>query len=285
MEIELPPWKIFTKAISLIWEKRLFALYISFPIILLYLLTGVAMDLGMIEKPPFVLAEEQGARNPTFSQFLWGLPVALLFGFFLAVIAVFWHRSILLGEHAVGNVPLRFDRVVWRYIFYVIGVFLWAMILIVALMLISTVIGLAFSATGAGSAFDYLLVICFIPFFLYLAIVVFRLSLTLPAAAIGHADFGFRAAWDISRGHNWQFLAILFLMFGLGIIVGFALVGITLIFGEPALALYASLPKSLTLTLEAVLYAAQTLISIGVLSLSFAYLTYEGPRGGAVTRK
>ena len=285
MENELPPWKIFTKAISLIWEKRLFALYISFPVILLYTVTGVAMDLGMIETPTPDLLNEQGPQEPSPGQMLWSLPFGLLLSFLFAGVAVYWHRSILLGEHAVGTIPLRFDRVLWRYILYAIGMILWMLMFGLTFGVIFGVLGGILSVAGADTTVGAMLFVAFLPFLIFLAIVMFRLSLTLPAAAIGLEDFGFRKAWEISRGHNWQILAIVLLMFGLSILIGLTLGALLLIFGLPALALFASLPKSLTLSLEAVFYAAQMLISIGVLSLTFAYLTYEGPRGGAVARR
>ena len=288
MEIDLPPWKIFTKAISLIWEKRLFALYISLPIIMIYMLLGAGVDLGIIEQPPPEVTEKrrleritQGNLPFSISNLLWGLPAFLLFGFLFSVLAVYWHRSILLGEHSPGKFPLRFDRVVWRYILFGIGMVLWTILLSVVATLIVGFLG--FMMLGAGVQ---IAVLFFgIPLFFYIGILMFRLSLVLPAAAIGYQNFGFGAAWRISRGHSWQFLAIILLMFGLSIVLGFLMLAVLLTVGSPAYVMFASLPKSLTLTLEAVFYAAQTLISIGVLSLSFAYLTYEGPRGGAVTRK
>ncbi len=280
MPIELPPWTIFTKAISLIWEKRLFALYISFPFILFHTLMGVGLDLGILP-PAAALGVEQGTGSRSLSGYAAGLAVLLIFGFLLCVIAVYWHRSILLGEHPVGGIPVRFDGPVWRYVLYGIGMLLMWVLLIGLIGLILSILPILVGTSGPGTVFYLLL----FPLLLWAVVVFFRFSLVLPAAAIGMPNFGFRVAWATSRGYAWRLVAILLLMFGLSIAIGIIWAVFVLVGGLPVAALYESLPKSLTLTLEAVLYAAQTLISIGVLSLTFAYLTYEGPRAGAVARK
>ena len=280
MPIELPPWTIFTKAISLIWEKRLFALYISFPFILFHTLMGVGLDLGILPQAA-ALGAEQGAGSRSLSGYAAGLAVLLIFGFLLCVIAVYWHRSILLGEHPATGIPLRFDGPVWRYILYFVGIFVVILLLFIVLTTVFGMLTIFLAGPGAGTAFAIVLILS-LAWFGYVS---FRFSLVLPAAAIGMPNFGFRVAWATSRGYAWRLVAILLLMFGLSIAIGIIWAVFVLVGGLPVAALYESLPKSLTLTLEAVLYAAQTLISIGVLSLTFAYLTYEGPRAGAVARK
>ena len=284
MEIDLPPWKIFTQAIALIWQKRAFALYISLPIVLLYALSGAAIDLGMIEQSSFDLPAAQSLGTLSPAQIAWVLAVVFLYWFLFSVIAIFWHRNILLGEHSTGTIPLRVDGVVWRYLPYAIATFVLTMLFGLVAGLIVVLIGgglvWILGAAGLPVAPRHLFMLVLLPLFPILSIAFFRLSLVLPAAAIGVRKFGFRSALLISRGNSWRILVIVLLMFALSILIALLFGGALLTLGPQALEVYAGLPKSLTLTGEAIFYVAQTLISIGVLSLTFAYLTYEGPKGG-----
>ncbi len=192
MRSKLPPWKIFRKALSLLWERRAFALLICLPILLFVALFSLPADLGVIRYiPASELNKEQVPKYIKYLYFAGRGAGFIILGFFFSVIAVYWHRSILLQENSIRGIPIRIDAVVWRYIGYCILIgLIWAALWLA----IIAVAGVVSVAAQAASGTQVILGILLIPLFLWLGVVTFRLSLVLPAAAIGQRGVGFAAA-------------------------------------------------------------------------------------------
>lgn len=122
-------------------------------------------------------------------------------------VAVAWHRCLILGEQPGLSGSNLASKNVWRYV----GVGL-AICLIVAVPLlvvaVPTLLWLTPSAAGAGAPPKSGAVLLFLVLFvLYLAAfaVFMRLSLLLPARAVGDLELTFKHAWKRTRGNTWRF--------------------------------------------------------------------------------
>jgi hypothetical protein len=109
----------------------------------------------------------------------------------MASIAVVWHRLILARERPAGA-NLRLDGSVALY-----GLFLLATVLLLALL------GDAprMIASGLGPRLADVLAIALS---VAATLVIGRLSLVLPAIALGRADIGLGHAWRATRGNTWR---------------------------------------------------------------------------------
>ncbi len=147
--------------------------------------------LGVVE----ILVGEPDLQNPQF-----GLPVLMqivsavvgLLGF--CSMAVSWHRFILRDE--IGS-PARIDAPVLRYA----GNSLLIMLIVVVPAVILLVLSQLVPALGV------LLIVLSIAG----GLIVTRLSVKLPAVALGNTDFGFRDAWKATTDNNWQLLGVFLL--------------------------------------------------------------------------
>lgn len=147
--------------------------------------------LGVVE----ILVGEPDLQNPQF-----GLPVLMqivsavvgLLGF--CSMAVSWHRFILRDE--IGS-PARIDAPVLRYA----GNSLLIMLIVVVPAVILLVLSQLVPALGV------LLIVLSIAG----GLIVTRLSVKLPAVALGKTDFGFRDAWKATTDNNWQLLGVFLL--------------------------------------------------------------------------
>ena len=108
--------------------------------------------------------------------------------------AVSWHRFILRDEAAPA---LRLDSLVLRYA--------GNLLLIMLIAMVPAVIGLVLMPAVP------LIIILLLPAFLAVAAAVPRLSIKLPAVALGNADFTFKDAWASGAGNFWQFLGVFLL--------------------------------------------------------------------------
>jgi len=111
-----------------------------------------------------------------------------------ASMAVAWHRLLLQGEHPAY---LRLDYIVAAYA----GVAFLGNIIMLAPYYFSVTIRFAAEATQSGAAAFVASVEPFASF--AIPFILARLSLVLPAMALGRRDVTFGAAWKISEGHTW----------------------------------------------------------------------------------
>lgn len=150
-----------------------------------------------------VLAAASGLSAMHFGVFF--VVAASLVAF--AAIAVNWHRYILLDEVPKGGDIFRLDSKTWRYLG---NLLLIAFILgIISTFTIGPLVALA---VGLYSyAVIAVMIIIGLTVFLIMAIFSVRLSVKLPAIALGRRDFTFSHALAATRGNTLQlFLLILF---------------------------------------------------------------------------
>lgn len=154
-----------------------------------------------------------------------------------ASIAVNWHRFLLRNDIPEGWEYLRVDWKVWRYVgnnvlISIIGAL--AFIACVAVMSIAGVAAWYGAVAGntLGQSLLFLLaLLALIPAFAFIGILMFRLSLKLPAIAVGD-NYGLGDAWRDSRGNNMRLFRFTILLtltaFVLGL--GYMLVQLALVF-------------------------------------------------------
>ena len=131
----------------------------------------------------------------------------------LAAIAVNWHRYILLDEVPQAGNIIRLDGKTWRYL---------GNLLLVALILgiIATVVTVPLVLLAAPFYSEAVIAVAAViglVAVLFLAIFSVRLSVKLPAIALGRQDFTFSNALAATRGNNLALFLILLFQFGLAI--------------------------------------------------------------------
>jgi hypothetical protein len=158
--------------------------------------------------PVYWLGKDYVIDHPHFDDLGNLDSISILIDVFLAVllsvafssIAVSWHRHILNGS----RVPLiTFDYTVWRY--------LWNGILIMLMTaLVATPVILAIYMVDLLNSALQVLVALLVPIALYIIIflMMYRLSIKLPALAIGRPSYGFKESWNDTKGQIWQFLIL-----------------------------------------------------------------------------
>ena len=204
-------------------------IYVAWPAVLLLLLSFGAMvwiylssgilDAANGQNPEDIKAAlermESGGNNLVF---IFG---GLLAGLASAVSAVRWHRFVLLGEGAGG----RFGqiRVLRRedgsYIWATIKLFFVYMLFIAAIAILAMLVVMLSRAMGAGgerSAGTGLLVVLG-AFAVYVAalMVIFRLMIALPDAAVGQGGRVLEM-FRRTRGNSWRLLGAFILLFLIG---------------------------------------------------------------------
>lgn len=178
---KLSPFKAVAHALSSVWGYRNVALRIGL------IWVPVMLLIGLIE----VYA---GAADPTASTQL-GL-IQMLTGIVSVIavcsMAVNWHRFILRDEMGPG---LRLDGDVFRYagntVLIMLAMLIPALVLVVGMLAappLGTLIGLPLVLAAGG--------------------IVTRLSIKLPAVALGNTGFTFKDAWAASAGNFWPCVGV-----------------------------------------------------------------------------
>ena len=111
-------------------------------------------------------------------------------------IAVSWHQFILRDVPLASVQMFRLDRTVWRYLGRIFTI-----IAICFIPLLALVLAVDFAPP--------LLMPIILGLFVQLAVFGYRMSLTLPAAAVNNPTFGMREALEVTRGNNLRILALL----------------------------------------------------------------------------
>lgn len=235
---KLSATKAIFHAINSVWSYRRIALRIGLVWLPVLLVCGIAeVVTGQTDGPP--------------EDFTFGSLVEIVSGIvsIIAVcsMAVSWHRFILRDEVGHG---LRLDGNVMRYagntILIMLGVVL-PSLLIAAFMLVAP----ASAALG-------------LPAIALLGGVVTRLSIKLPAVALGDRAFSFQNAWKVSEGNFWPCVGVFLLnsviMFA-GLLVLVA-VGTAVKQGSETLAAFVLTAGSILLQLFFAFFNASVLTSL-----------------------
>lgn len=189
------------------------------------------MVVGMVVLPDWLLAALKGAPYEEADiaggeaiLFLIGTLAALVFSAWaISLIAIVWHRYILLEEVPQGIIPYRGDFRIGRYFWYGVGIYLIAGLVVA---LVGSVLGMAFgvgavsmmsdasSGSIVGAAFLIGLVLGVAVTVLYL-----RLALILPAVALDEG-LTIGGAWEASAGYTGAIVVTALVLTFLNIIVG-----------------------------------------------------------------
>ncbi len=124
-----------------------------------------------------------------------------------ASIAVNWHRYILLDEVPQGSEIFRLDEKTWRYLGNVLLIFL------IVAAISALVWGVLFTASTAGGFLAFLTLILFIVTIFFVAALFFRLSIKLPAIALGRRDFGLGDALVATKDNTLRLVLLALLHF------------------------------------------------------------------------
>jgi hypothetical protein len=188
--------------------------------------------------------------------------ITLLFVIMVPAITA-WHRLVLLG-HNDRNARISYSvrSSEWQYLGNAaLLILLPPLVMVPAAFL---VISISYSS--------YISIIIPIVLFILVCTCLLRLSLVLPAAAVG-APMSFRNSWDLTRGNTWHLIVISLLTFfpfaileGLVVNIGASTGMLSIMIGEIA--------SSLLLTL---VLAAELCVGISFLSWSYRYLVQEMP--------
>ena len=225
----LPVIEAFSHAVRSTTSNLSFAFHVSWPWMAVLLPILVAGQL-------YVLA---GAGNPEAAA-TRAVPVQILVGLIAMLafssIAVNWHRYILLDEVPRGSERLRMDDKVWRYfgnallILLIVGSAIGAFTL--ATILAGVVIGLSGLASGELSAGPFVAIFLIAVAMMVFGVVAFyRLSIKLPAVALGRSDFGLGDAWRRSAGNLGPLIGIALLYFLVGAGLSIVLFVVSALFG------------------------------------------------------
>ena len=207
---KLSPFKAVSHALNSVWSYR-----------------NVALRIGMVWVPVMLIAGLleyfAGSPDPAAQEQAPQLIVQLLSGVvsLIAVcsIAVNWHRFILRDEMGTG---LRIDGNVLRYagntMLIMMAMLVPAIVLILAAMVVpaAVILGLPLLVLSGG--------------------IVTRLSVKLPAVALGNAGFGFRDAWAATKGNFWPCAGVFLLNAAILIGLLFAVIAVAGILAQASLA-------------------------------------------------
>ena len=179
-----------------------------------------------------------------------------------ASIAVNWHRYILLDEVATGWSRLRIDKLTWRYIGNIIGIFL---LMLIAVLVVMIPAGLFF-LTQVGPLF-FVGALIYLVGIVFISVSSYRLSVKLPSIALGRTDFRLRDAWDSTRDNFWQLLGLFFL-FGLIVITFF---GVTIGLTVTATASGGTLLLSILVAIELLVNWLTTILGVTLLTSLYGF--------------
>jgi hypothetical protein len=114
--------------------------------------------------------------------------------------AVAWHRYVLLDEVPKGLAKLRVDGTVWRYLGNLILISLILLLVIIPLALMSAIL------FELGTVFS---IIVFLAYSIVVVMpILYRLSIKLPAIALGRHDFKMRDALSATSDNWWQIIGV-----------------------------------------------------------------------------
>ncbi|MEM7318845.1 MAG: hypothetical protein AAF408_07460, partial [Pseudomonadota bacterium] len=149
---------------------------------------------------------------------LSGSATFLVLVFFLVIwivlfwIAVSWHRFILLEEYPRGLFPVfRFDRIL---------AYFGRILLLGILAIVAMIPGFIFMV-GLGQSTSLIAVLIFLIWVFAVMVCFFRLSIVLPAAAVGER-LTLAQAWNSTSGKTGDFVSLLVILFLFQILIQLA---------------------------------------------------------------
>lgn len=223
MTRQLPAGTCIRHAVNSVRNNIAYAFRISWPwyavlIPLSFAMFGLAglFALGTSNMSPFFLAF---------------LVLALISLVAFASIAVNWHRYILLDEMPKGREVFRLDEKTWRYFGNLLLILL---ILVGACLLVMLPLSILAASTNAAELSVVLIALIILPI---AGILSLRLSVKLPAIALGRRDFLLKDAWSVTQANILPlfFIALFQIVFFFGFVLVMLLLQYTIGTASPAL--------------------------------------------------
>ena len=205
-------------------DNGAFAFHISWPWILVLLPLNVGGNLYLILNG---LGQSQEVEPRALAVLVPLFAVSILA---YASIAVNWHRYVLLDEVAVVCQRLRIDSLMWRYVGngFLIGIILVAGAFAAGLGI--ALIGMVFGAV-VGKAATVIVVPAMLALYAMVLVAAYRLSVKLPAIALGRHDFSLKDAWASTAENFWQLLGLIVLFVACVFIAALGMFLVSYIFG------------------------------------------------------
>lgn len=195
-------WHIFLHSLQQVMGNLAGAIRVSaLPYLAQFVIMGLLLGFGQNAFDPEAMAADGG---PTVGFAVNSLAVLVVAVFASLWIAVGWHRFVLLGEDTAGYVPnLKTDRL-WAYFVRSLGIGLILIAAAIGLGMVGGLVSMPFASMGGMTMVMIVMaVIVYIP----LAILSFRLSGSLPAAALGN-EVDFWAGWNATKDANMDMLVL-----------------------------------------------------------------------------
>lgn len=230
--------------------------------------------------------EFQRVQMP-FDTHLLGAASLVVFTLAGVSIAVAWHRRLILGEPPAFSAVNIFTRHVWRYvgIGFVIGII--AFFPSFLAMLLTGVFAVIFVPAGSAAGMNISgLVVLMAVFSAYVIgiLILLRLSMVLPARAVGDISLTFKQAWRRTKGNTWRILwggvACMLLPIAAAQIIDLALFG----FPDPRMSADDGFVGRMVLTTVLLQVYSLLVMPISVGFLSLSYYHFFGGYGAAGTR-
>ena len=188
----LPFWRTVGQAYAL-WGRN-FSVLVRASWLWLLLLTPFLLIEAWLRAPhdAALLKAARSAQLVVEPALLPGIAALVLSLFVMlpaaASIAVAWHRLVLRNERPRRGIYLRFDSIVVGYVLF-----------LAVIWVPGRAIGLLMTATGRSTVVWIGIVASFVLLF-----IVPRISLALPATALGRNDVTFGAAWRATGQNTWR---------------------------------------------------------------------------------
>ena len=204
-------WQIFTHALRMVFGnfKQVLQITIGPALIATIVVVAAVLFIGIPEE---TLATESEQAIPDG----FGLLFFVIFVVVFAVvfwIAVSWHRYVLLEEYPSGFLPVfRTDRIL---AYFGRGILLALIMLVFFVPIMFVVVGLLGAVPALGAIVGIIV-------YAFVVVAVMRLSITLPATAIGQ-PVGFGEAWEATKGYGGAILILLAVSFVFQVLVQLAI--------------------------------------------------------------
>jgi hypothetical protein len=209
----LPVLAAFQHVWATVFSNAGAAFRLSWPWLLVVGLMGlflVAISPTQSETPAISTSESQNIAAFFLAIFVFMLA--------FASIAVNWHRYVLLDEMPKGSKFLRIDGLVWRYLGNLL------LILLIVAVPFGIAVGIYSGSMDVSDLLDsngglsptslpLLAIAFFLTIMVAVNIIIYRLSIKLPAVALGRRDYGVTKAWDDSKGNALPILGFAFLVY------------------------------------------------------------------------
>ena len=217
---KLPFWRTVDQAFGAFFANPITVVRTALPWIILTVIISAVYEWAIwIEESNVATDLEDEGDGPLRNEFLEILPwvgigtLYLLITILLVVsLAVAWHRWILQDEPILFGADTFLDRMTWRYGFWfiVLGIIMSVAFAIAGFWFI-TLMAQIFSPSldlHPSQMFSYLYLTYAGVFALivYVWVVVARLSLILPAVALGHDSVTAAKAWTMTKGNSLRLL-------------------------------------------------------------------------------